>query len=267
MQKILQIDLEKRKALENFKNLALLGLGGTMLLNLKEQALDFNQELTYMNTNDKYLNLKLNSFYIPSTLLSLLQLNKKSKEAFYINVLINSDTHYKNPLLQYTITQKQEQENIVYALKNDENLNTSFTNLNALKLALEEKNFYLNFIDLNSKESLLDFYNQIISNNHFRNYFYIKNNQFFIKKDIKNKIVFHNINSSSIVSNYLRLLNDFNTLSKIELINILESLSLYNLSTLTQTMQNIQSKNEYSSKDFDKDGIFLSNVIMNVRLK
>ena len=38
MQKILQIDLEKRKALENFKNLALLGLGGTMLLNLKEKA-------------------------------------------------------------------------------------------------------------------------------------------------------------------------------------------------------------------------------------
>ncbi|EIA4426531.1 hypothetical protein K7I73_001827 [Campylobacter jejuni] len=263
MQKILQIDLEKRKALENFKNLALLGLGGTMLLNLKEQALDFSQELTYINTYDKYLNLKLDSFYIPSTLLSLLQLTKKSKEAFYINVLINSDTHYKNPLLQYAITQKQEQENIVFALKNNENLNASFANLNALKLALEEKNFYLNFIDLNSKE----FYNQIISNNHFRNYFYIKNNQFFIKKDIKNKIVFHNINSSSIISNYLRLLNDFNTLSKIELINILESLSLYNLSTLMQTMQNIQSKNEYNSKDFDKDSIFLSNMIMNVRLK
>ncbi|WP_085903794.1 hypothetical protein [Campylobacter jejuni] len=256
MQKILQIDLEKRKALENFKNLALLGLGGTMLLNLKEQALDFSQELTYINTYDKYLNLKLDSFYIPSTLLSLLQLTKKSKEAFYINVLINSDTHYKNPLLQYAITQKQEQENIVYALKNNENLNASFANLNALKLALEEKNFYLNFIDLNSKESLLSFYNQIISNN-----------QFFIKKDIKNKIVFHNINSSSIISNYLRLLNDFNTLSKIELINILESLSLYNLSTLMQTMQNIQSKNEYNSKDFDKDSIFLSNMIMNVRLK
>lgn len=260
MQKILQIDLEKRKALENFKNLALLGLGGTMLLNLKEQALDFSQELTYINTYDKYLNLKLDSFYIPSTLLSLLQLTKKSKEAFYINVLINSDTHYKNPLLQYAITQKQEQENIVYALKNNENLN-------ALKLALEEKNFYLNFIDLNSKESLLSFYNQIISNNHFRNYFYIKNNQFFIKKDIKNKIVFHSIHSSSIISNYLRLLNDFNTLSKIELINILESLSLYNLSTLMQTMQTIQSKNEYNSKDFDKDSIFLSNMIMNVRLK
>ncbi|ECO2058568.1 hypothetical protein FYI25_09685, partial [Campylobacter jejuni] len=88
-----------------------------------------------------------------------------------------------------------------------------------------------------------------------------KNNQFFIKKDIKNKIVFHNINSSSIISNYLRLLNDFNTLSKIELINILESLSLYNLSTLMQTMQNMQSKNEYNSKDFDKDSIFLSNMI------
>ncbi|HEC2765858.1 TPA: hypothetical protein R2M15_001694 [Campylobacter coli] len=260
MQKILQIDLEKRKALENLKNLALLGLGGTMLLNLKEQALDFSQELTYINTYDKYLNLKLDSFYIPSTLLSLLQLTKKSKEAFYINVLINSNTHYKNPLLQYAITQKQEQENIVYALKND-------ANLNALKLALEEKNFYLNFIDLNSKESLLSFYNQIISNNHLKDYFYIKNNQFFIKEDIKNKIVFHNINSSSIISNYLRLLNDFNTLSKIELINILESLSLYNLSTLMQTMQNIQSKNEYNSKDFDKDSIFLSNMIMNVRLK
>lgn len=260
MQKILQIDLEKRKALENLKNLALLELGGTILLNLKEQALDFSQELTYINTYDKYLNLKLDSFYIPSTLLSLLQLTKKSKEAFYINVLINSNTYYKNPLLQYAITQKQEQENIVYALKND-------ANLNALKLALEEKNFYLNFIDLNSKESLLSFYNQIISNNHLKDYFYIKNNQFFIKEDIKNKIVFHNINSSSIISNYLRLLNDFNTLSKIELINILESLSLYNLSTLMQTMQNIQSKNEYNSKDFDKDSIFLSNMIMNVRLK
>ncbi|EKY8179383.1 hypothetical protein RDU49_001811, partial [Campylobacter jejuni] len=142
--------------------------------------------------------------------------------------------------------------------------NASFANLNALKLALEEKNFYLNFIDLNSKESLLSFYNQILSNHHLKDYFYIKNNQFFIKKDIKNKIVFHNINSSSIISNYLRLLNDFNTLSKIELINILESLSLYNLSTLMQT---IQSKNEYNSKDFDKDSIFLSNMIMNVRLK
>lgn len=52
MQKTFQIDLEKRKALENFKNLALLGLGGTMLLNLKEQPLDFNQELTYVNTCD-----------------------------------------------------------------------------------------------------------------------------------------------------------------------------------------------------------------------
>ncbi|HHO1006673.1 TPA: hypothetical protein ACRT1X_001919, partial [Campylobacter jejuni] len=140
----------------------------------------------------------------------------------------------------------------------------SFTNLNALKLALEEKNFYLNFIDLNSKESLLSFYNQILSNHHLKDYFYIKNNQFFIKKDIKNKILFHSIHSSSIISNYLRLLNDFNTLSKIELINILESLSLYNLSTLIQT---IQSKNEYNSKDFDKDSIFLSNMIMNVRLK
>ncbi|EPT6777307.1 hypothetical protein ACVQ4U_001854, partial [Campylobacter jejuni] len=77
----------------------------------------------------------------------------------------------------------------------------------------------------------------------------------------------HSIHSSSIISNYLRLLNDFNTLSKIELINILESLSLYNLSTLMQDIQKRYLKPEYDSKDFDKDSIFLSNMIMNVRLK
>ncbi|HFO1038182.1 TPA: hypothetical protein ACHIUU_001803, partial [Campylobacter coli] len=70
-----------------------------------------------------------------------------------------------------------------------------------------------------------------------------------------------------IVSNYLSLLNDFNTLSKIELINILESLSLYNLSTLMQDIQKRYLKLEYDSKSFDKDNIFLSNMIMNVRLK
>ncbi|EAJ6192015.1 hypothetical protein DK615_07960, partial [Campylobacter lari] len=63
------------------------------------------------------------------------------------------------------------------------------------------------------------------------------------------------------------LLNDFNTLSKIELINILESLSLYNLSTLMQDIQKRNLKLEYNSKSFDKDSIFLSNMIMNVRLK
>ncbi|EAH9416812.1 hypothetical protein EYB12_06135, partial [Campylobacter lari] len=71
----------------------------------------------------------------------------------------------------------------------------------------------------------------------------------------------------SIISNYLSLLNDFNTLSKIELINILESLSLYNLSTLMQDIQKRNLKLEYNSKSFDKDSIFLSNMIMNVRLK
>ncbi|EAJ0338818.1 hypothetical protein KJQ81_06910, partial [Campylobacter lari] len=59
----------------------------------------------------------------------------------------------------------------------------------------------------------------------------------------------------------------FNTLSKIELINILESLSLYNLSTLMQDIQKRNLKLEYNSKSFDKDSIFLSNMIMNVRLK
>ncbi|EJM4835320.1 hypothetical protein P6E52_001731, partial [Campylobacter jejuni] len=56
-------------------------------------------------------------------------------------------------------------------------------------------------------------------------------------------------------------------LSKIELINILESLSLYNLSTLMQDIQKRYLKPEYDSKSFDKDNIFLSNMIMNVRLK
>ncbi|HFU4819520.1 TPA: hypothetical protein ACH55D_000205 [Campylobacter lari] len=54
------------------------------------------------------------------------------------------------------------------------------------------------------------------------------------------------------------MLNDFNTLSKIELINILESLSLYNLSTLMQDIQKRNLKLEYNSKSFDKDSIFLS---------
>lgn len=198
----------------------------------------------------------------------LLQLTNKSKESFHINILINSDTLYKNPLLQYNINRTiSKDENIIYALKNTSSINQAFKNLKQLQEVLLKENIFLNFIDLNSKESLLSFYNQILSNHHLKDYFYIKNNQFFIKEDIKNKIIFHNINSSSIISNYLSLLNDFNTLSKIELINILESLSLYNLSTLMQDIQKRYLKLEYNLKSFDKDSIFLSNMIMNVRLK
>lgn len=256
MQKTFQIDLEKRKALENFKNLALLGLGGTMLLNLKEQPLDFNQELTYINTYDKYLNLKLDSFYIPSTLLSLLQLTQKSKEAFYINVLINSDTYYKNPLLQYAITQKQEQENVVYALKNDENLNTSFTNLNALKLALEEKNFYLNFIDLNSKESLLNFYNLLLKDKNLNSYFYSKDNHFYIhEKKIQNiENQYMDLDFKMNLGLYLKLLNDFKTLNKFELIKILEALTQNNIKTL------------YLKSNKDK-AYTLTSMLMNLRVR
>ncbi|EAI4842094.1 hypothetical protein BHR21_07280, partial [Campylobacter lari] len=156
---------------------------------------------------------------------------------------------------------------IIYALKNTSSINQAFKNLKQLQEVLSKENIFLNFIDLNSKESLLSFYNQILSNHHLKDYSYIKNNQFFIKEDIKNKIVFNSINSSSIISNYLSLLNDFNTLSKIELINILESLSLYNLSTLMQDIQKKYLKLEYNLKSFDKDSIFLSNMIMNVRLK
>ncbi|HID0719601.1 TPA: hypothetical protein R1696_001317 [Campylobacter coli] len=198
----------------------------------------------------------------------MLQLTNKSKESFHINILINSDTLYKNPLLQYNINRKiSKDDNIIYALKNTSSINQAFKNLKQLQEVLLKENIFLNFIDLNSKESLLSFYNQILSNHHLKDYFYIKNNQFFIKEDIKNKIIFHNINSSSIISNYLSLLNDFNTLSKIELINILESLSLYNLSTLIQDIQKRYLKLEYNLKSFDKDSIFLSNMIMNVRLK
>ncbi|WP_257939389.1 hypothetical protein [Campylobacter lari] len=170
--------------------------------------------------------------------------------------------------MQYNINRKiSKDENIIYALKNTSSINQAFKNLKQLQEVLLKENIFLNFIDLNSKESLLSFYNQILSDHYLKDYFYIKNNQFFIKEDIKNKIIFHNINSSSIISNYLSLLNDFNTLSKIELINILESLSLYNLSTLMQDIQKRNLKLEYNLKSFDKDSIFLSNMIMNVRLK
>ncbi|EOH3682344.1 hypothetical protein ACL3DF_000022 [Campylobacter lari] len=170
--------------------------------------------------------------------------------------------------MQYNINRKiSKDENIIYALKNTSSINQAFKNLKELQEVLSKENIFLNFIDLNSKESLLSFYNQILSNHHLKDYSYIKNNQFFIKEDIKNKIVFNSINSSSIISNYLSLLNDFNTLSKIELINILESLSLYNLSTLMQDIQKKYLKLEYNLKSFDKDSIFLSNMIMNVRLK
>ncbi|QOR01767.1 hypothetical protein [Campylobacter sp. 2014D-0216] len=270
MQKILQIDLEKRKALENLKNLSLLGFGGVMLFNLNKDDLIKDNDIFSMYNMNHFLQLSLDQFYIPNAFLNILEFlhikkHTDIKESFYINILINSDTLYKNPLLQYNINRTiSKDNNTIYALENLSSINQAFKNLKQLQEALLKENIFLNFIDLNSKESLLSFYNQILSNHHLKTYFYIKNNQFFIKEDIKNKIVFHNINSSSIISNYLRLLNDFNTLSKIELINILEGLSLYNLSTLIQT---IQSKNAYNSKDFKQDSIFLSNVIMNVRLK
>ncbi|TKX34229.1 hypothetical protein [Campylobacter taeniopygiae] len=232
MQKILQIDLEKRKALENLKNLGLVGLGGTMLFNLKEQPLVFNQELTYVNTYNKYLNLDINSFYIPSVLMSLLQLTKKTQDIFYINVLINSDTHYKNPLLQYTITQKQEHKNIVYALKNDESFNT-FHTLNDLKLALEEKNFYLNFLDLNNKESLMSFYNFLLKDKNLKFYFYFKDQRFYIsKKNLRELQVNTDLDSKMSLELYLKLLNDFKVLNKFELIEILEALAQNNIKAL-----------------------------------
>ncbi|MCR6583941.1 hypothetical protein CINS5937_07945, partial [Campylobacter insulaenigrae] len=83
-------------------------------------------------------------------------------ESFHINILINSDTLYKNPLLQYNINRKiSKDENIIYALKNTSSINQAFKNLKELQEVLLKENIFLNFIDLNSKESLLGFYNQI----------------------------------------------------------------------------------------------------------
>nr|MCR6526990.1 hypothetical protein [Campylobacter lari] len=86
------------------------------------------------------------------------------KESFHINILINSDTLYKNPLLQYNINRKiSKDDNIIYALKNTSSINQAFKNLKQLQEVLLKENIFLNFIDLNSKESLLSFYNQILS--------------------------------------------------------------------------------------------------------
>ncbi|EIE1441055.1 hypothetical protein KHU20_000001, partial [Campylobacter lari] len=94
----------------------------------------------------------------------MLQLTNKSKESFHINILINSDTLYKNPLLQYNINRKiSKDDNIIYALKNTSSINQAFKNLKQLQEVLLKENIFLNFIDLNSKESLLSFYNQILS--------------------------------------------------------------------------------------------------------
>ncbi|EGM0229176.1 hypothetical protein ILY80_000226, partial [Campylobacter lari] len=102
----------------------------------------------------------------------MLQLTNKSKESFHINILINSDTLYKNPLLQYNINRKiSKDDNIIYALKNTSSINQAFKNLKQLQEVLLKENIFLNFIDLNSKESLLSFYNQILSNNHLKDYF------------------------------------------------------------------------------------------------
>ncbi|EAI5954050.1 hypothetical protein HRO66_000001, partial [Campylobacter lari] len=86
----------------------------------------------------------------------MLQLTNKSKESFHINILINSDTLYKNPLLQYNINRKiSKDDNIIYALKNTSSINQAFKNLKQLQEVLLKENIFLNFIDLNSKESLL----------------------------------------------------------------------------------------------------------------
>ncbi|EAJ5699245.1 hypothetical protein C6S66_01135, partial [Campylobacter lari] len=85
----------------------------------------------------------------------MLQLTNKSKESFHINILINSDTLYKNPLLQYNINRKiSKDDNIIYALKNTSSINQAFKNLKQLQEVLLKENIFLNFIDLNSKESL-----------------------------------------------------------------------------------------------------------------
>ncbi|ENQ6637644.1 hypothetical protein ACEQHY_001639, partial [Campylobacter lari] len=54
MQKILQIDLEKRKALENLKNLSLLGFGGVMLFNLNKDDLIKDNDIFSMHNMNHF---------------------------------------------------------------------------------------------------------------------------------------------------------------------------------------------------------------------
>lgn len=261
MQKILKIDLEKRKALENLKNLGIVSLGGIMLSNLNmENVLNYDKELSFHNAYTKYLNLNLNAFYIPDTLLHLLELDRTSKDAFCINVLINSSTAYKNPLLQYAITQKQPDENIVYSLMNHPRFNHAFDSLNSLKLALEKKNFYLNFLDLDNENSLLNFYNILLKDENLKKYFYLKNGKFYIDEKISKAIKINQMNLTPSLELYLRLINDFQVLNKFEIINILEKLAQENIKTLYFS-QNLEDKTKVNEK------YFLSNVVMNLRVK
>ncbi|ENQ6634345.1 hypothetical protein ACEQHS_001659, partial [Campylobacter lari] len=62
MQKILQIDLEKRKALENLKNLSLLGFGGVMLFNLNKDDLIKDNDIFSMHNMNHFLQLSLDQF-------------------------------------------------------------------------------------------------------------------------------------------------------------------------------------------------------------
>ncbi|MCW0230391.1 hypothetical protein OJO99_07485, partial [Campylobacter lari] len=84
--------------------------------------------------------------------------------------------------MQYNINRKiSKDDNIIYALKNTSSINQAFKNLKQLQEVLLKENIFLNFIDLNNKESLLSFYNQILSNHHLKDYFYIKIINFLLK--------------------------------------------------------------------------------------
>lgn len=255
MQKTLRIDLEKREALEKLKSLALLGFGATMLLNVKDNS--FKEEYAFENT--QYLGLNLNAFYIPNILLSLLKLERKDNNAFYVNVLINSNTLYKSPFLKYALKQ-QENENTIYSLENDRTLNSTFNTLNSLKQALEQKNFYLNFLDLDDKNSLLSFYTLLLEDENLKQYFYLKNDRFYTDEKRAYEIKTSAMNSSySSLELYLKLLNDFERLSKFELIKILDILAQNNIKAL------------YVIQDFKKErkneAYIFTKVLLNLRMK
>ena len=268
MEKILSIDLEKRKALENIKNLALLGFGSAMLLNLNKES--FLSESTSINPYEKYLKLSLNTFYIPNTLLYLLQFPKQyaniADKPFYINILINSNTKYEAPLAKYSINSKKMGENIIYSLENDKAINNGFNSLNSLKEALERKNFYINFLDLESKNSLLNFYNILLKDENLKKYFYIKDNKFYIDKTNALKINSANGIFSSLKL-YLRLLNDFESLDKIKFINILEHLAQNNLMSLYIPKLLQEKKDMINNHTMNQENYILSNVILNLRVK
>lgn len=251
VQKTIGINLDRRKAMENIRDLAFLGASFSMLYNISNIGnISFlpNEAIKMENPYQKYLAFNMEAFYVPNNLASLLKI-QKLEVPLYINVLLNSDTKYKPYLMQYAIDATKE-ENTIYSLENSKQINETFKNLETLQKELQQRNIYLNFLDLEDKNSLLGFYNFLLKNENLKQYFYFENNRFYEKAKQKDEFYTH-----TNLELYTMLLNEFETLSKFTLINILEILAMNNLTAL---LTDKQQHKEYRN---------LSNFVMNLRLK